>query len=319
MPKLRVGLVGAGMVAGHHIAAWAACPEAELIAIADPDQAAAARRAAAGLRVYASLAEMLRDVPIDAVDIASPVRTHPPLVAEAAAAGRAVLCQKPLAPTARDARQLAAALPANSRVMLHENWRWRAPYRAVKRCLRDRPAPRDFHFRVASAGLLPDAEGRRPALRRQPFLATLDKLIVFELLGHHLDVLHYLFGPVSVCRAEIARRSGFALGEDFARIELQAGASRGVLIGDFMDAAAPPFPTDVLSVGEEITVAGWSASIEGVTQSWSETDAYQQSYNDCIAHFVSCLSNHEPFETDIQHGVLLLEWIEAIYAAATAT
>lgn len=59
---------------------------------------------------YRSLAELLADDAVEAVWVASPTDQHPAHARAAAAAGRAVLLEKPVAPNAQEARQLAADL-----------------------------------------------------------------------------------------------------------------------------------------------------------------------------------------------------------------
>lgn len=316
MRDLRIGLIGAGMVSRHHVLAWDACPAASLVAIADPDMRAAQERARPGMSVYPSLTALLAGETVDAIDIASPVQTHAALVHEAAQAGAPTLCQKPLAPSAEEARALIAALPPGARVMLHENWRWREPYRSLKRSLESREPPKTFHMRVVSSGLIPDASGRRPALVRQPFLAELERLLVFELLGHHLDVLSYLFGVLEVESAEIRRQTQAVRGEDFASISLRAGPCRGVLTGDFACAKAPPLPADRLSIDGAPVVDGWRHLAQRGATASNADDVYQRSYDQCIADFADCIRSGRAFETPVEHGVYLLEIVEEIYRRA---
>ena len=58
---LRVGLVGAGMVSQYHVAGWRECPDAQLVAIADPDLSKAKARAVLvpGAHVFETLGEMI--------------------------------------------------------------------------------------------------------------------------------------------------------------------------------------------------------------------------------------------------------------------
>ena len=312
MTELRVGLIGAGMVARHHAIGWSRCKDARLVAIADPNAEAAARLAEGDMTVHDTLAALLRDAKVDAIDIATPVATHVPLVQEAVAAGLPVLCQKPLAPSS-DAAAGLSDLPQYARIMLHENWRWRPTYRALKAHLGDRPQPHSFEFRCESSGLCRAAEGTFPALERQPFLADLDRLIVFELLGHHIDVLTFLFGPVDILAARTQRRCPAVRGEDAARIDLVAGGVRGTLCGDFAVPDAPPRPRDTLTLDARDVVTDWSLDLDGAIRTWSAEDGYQESYDACIAHFASCTLTSRPYETPVEHGVSLLQAIEAVY------
>lgn len=316
---LRVGLVGAGMVARHHMTAWQTCKGAHLAAIADPDLDRARSRAsqAGGLPAFGSLAEMASAIHLDAVDIVAPVGWHEALIRQAIDLDCNVLCQKPLVPTAATGQALLDDLPASPRVMVHENWRWRAPYRSLKA---SKPKGiESFEMRVESSGLLKDASGNYPALQRQPFFAELKRFLVFEVLIHHLDTLAFLFGPLTIHSADLSRQCGIIRGEDHARIDLSAGGVRGTLVGNFCVEGAPPLPRDTLHVRgqEEALIKGWSLTMADTpTQHWPADAGYQDSYTATIQHFADALSSGEPFATPAQTGVELLKQVEQIYRLA---
>jgi len=83
----------------------------EIRAIASRDQATAVRTAAAlGIpRSYGSYEDLLADPDIEAIYNPLPNHLHVPLTLQAAAAGKHVLCEKPIALTASEAAQLRAA------------------------------------------------------------------------------------------------------------------------------------------------------------------------------------------------------------------
>jgi predicted dehydrogenase len=90
------------------------------VACVDPDPA---RRAEVAhrfpwVRVLADPDEVMADPGIDALVVASPARTHAPLVAEAVAAGKHVLVEKPLALSTAEAISLAEAADRAGRVLL---------------------------------------------------------------------------------------------------------------------------------------------------------------------------------------------------------
>ena len=107
--KLRWGVLGVARIATNKVipamqqGAWT-----RVDAIASRDSARAARAAAAlGIaRAYASYEEVLADRDIDAVYIPLPNHLHVPWTIRAAEAGKHVLCEKPIALTAREAAQL---------------------------------------------------------------------------------------------------------------------------------------------------------------------------------------------------------------------
>jgi predicted dehydrogenase len=116
---VRVALVGAGFIAGAHAAAAAALPDVELVAVTDRDGGAARRFAATwGVRVAPDVADLLDADDVDAVVVCTPNDTHAELGLAAAAAGKHLLLEKPMALTSDDARAVADAFAAAGRVLL---------------------------------------------------------------------------------------------------------------------------------------------------------------------------------------------------------
>ncbi len=107
---MRVGLIGAGFMGSTHAAAWAATPAHLIGVVAANADAAAGLAAQYGLRIYPSLAAILPDV--DVVDICTPTHLHAEMVLEAAAAGKQIICEKPLARTIAQGQAMIAACQA---------------------------------------------------------------------------------------------------------------------------------------------------------------------------------------------------------------
>ncbi|MGH8909451.1 MAG: Gfo/Idh/MocA family protein [Egibacteraceae bacterium] len=105
------GLAGCGWVGRDYVApAIAASRNGRLVAALDPDPAA---RAGVTARVSTGDLRTFLDAPgLDAVYVAVPNHLHRPLVEAAAAAGKAVLCEKPMATTTADAAAMLTACAA---------------------------------------------------------------------------------------------------------------------------------------------------------------------------------------------------------------
>jgi scyllo-inositol 2-dehydrogenase (NAD+) len=106
MKKLGIGVIGVGEMGRQHAENMRRqVPEAQLIAIADVS-AQRVKQVADELEVehaYTSIEEMLQRKDIDAVVISTPDKFHAAGIKAAAAAGRDILCEKPLALTLEDA------------------------------------------------------------------------------------------------------------------------------------------------------------------------------------------------------------------------
>lgn len=257
----------------------------------------------------------------DALDIALPPDAHADALRAAAARGVAALCQKPLAPTATEAEALAAELAGGPRVMVHENWRWRAHYRVLRQWLAGGVLgdPVCFSLTVASSGLVRRADGTVPALDRQPFFSRLERFLVIEVLFHHLDTLAFLLGPIEVAGAALSSRAGTIRAEDTAAVALTAGGVPGTLTATFSAGAQTPLPTDRLELHGARTSAildDWSLrSTDGSVKPHVLTyeESYPASYAAAIGHFVSGLAEGTPFETGLAEGVATLRAVERIY------
>ncbi|WP_184498793.1 MULTISPECIES: inositol 2-dehydrogenase [Rhizobium] len=93
---LNVGLLGAGRIAGVHATAISTNPGSRLAAVSDINQAAAEKIAAQYGAEARSTDAILNDPAINAVLIATSTDTHSDLIERATAAGKAVLCEKPV-------------------------------------------------------------------------------------------------------------------------------------------------------------------------------------------------------------------------------
>lgn len=324
MSKLRVGLAGAGMVSRHHLIAWARCDAAEVVALADPDQQQRGARAGefAVPASYATAEDMIAAAQIDALDIAAPMQVHGELVELAARHSIPVLCQKPLAPTLAQARQVAGAADGRIRLMVHENWRFRPHYRQIASWLSEGHIGEAAAFRleVLSSSLIDQPDSASPpGLLRQPFLAAMDRLMVLELLVHHFDVLRFLFGSLEVSSAALSRLSPHVIGEDTASIALKAGRLQGTVFASMAAAGHPPQSRDSLEiVGSQgcIRLRGDELILDASHHDQRRIDHaadYQASYDGAIAHFVRCLAENLPFETSPSEHLAALEAVERCY------
>ena len=117
-PVLRVGIVGYGLTGKAHCYGYRvapmlrALPVTPVVTVMSGRDAGAVAAAAAAYGVPDTVTdwrELVARDDVDVVDICTPPGTHAQVAAEAAAAGKAVLCEKPLATSYREA---AAALAA---------------------------------------------------------------------------------------------------------------------------------------------------------------------------------------------------------------
>lgn len=160
--SLAVGLIGCGFMGKAHSNAWRQAPrffdlpaEVRMKTICGRDSRAA-RKAAQQLgweRGAADWRALVEDPEIDLIDICTPNDSHAPIVLAAAAAGKAILCEKPLALNVAEAERMTAAVRAARVVsMVCHNYR-RVPALALAREMIEKGelGDRIHHFRARYA------------------------------------------------------------------------------------------------------------------------------------------------------------------------
>jgi predicted dehydrogenase len=179
---------------------------------------------------------------------------------------------------------------------------------------------------LLTSGLVPDARGELPALVRQPMLATLDRLLLMEMMIHLVDTLRYLLGPLALEGARIGRSSAAVRGEDRASLFLTSPRGAAVsLIGDFMARGHPPEQFDrleIIGTRGAVTLERDRLRLRGEPEDDRTLDLqadYMASFAGAIAHFVDRLEDGEPFETSPEDNLETLRIVEAAYTAVART
>ena len=111
MSRLKIGIIGCGGIAnGKHLPALKAINRADIVAFCDliPEKAekAAKEYGTPDAKVYTDYKELLKDESIDVCYVLTPNRSHAPISIDAMKAGKHVMCEKPMAKTAEDARAM---------------------------------------------------------------------------------------------------------------------------------------------------------------------------------------------------------------------
>ena len=208
-------MAGSGYFSQFHYDAWHRHGDAELVALASKDQSTAETLAAhfAVPRTYDDVERLLAIERPDLLDIVTPQDTHKELVGLAAAQGIDVVCQKPLAPTLEEARELVdCARGAGIKLIVHENFRFMPWYCEARRLLEagHLGTLHDVAFRLRPG----DGQGPNAYLDRQPYFQTMPRFLVHETGIHFIDVFRSLMGEVRAVTAELRRANPAIAGED---------------------------------------------------------------------------------------------------------
>jgi len=199
--KLRWGLAGCGWAARDFIApALVGSYNGEIVALLDLDEEALAmfRDIAPNALAYTDAGEFFAS-DVDAVYVATPNHLHRPLVEAAAAAGKHVLCEKPMALTVEDAEAMVAACAGAGAVYATAfDQRFHAAHRRLRGLIAEGALGEVCSARIQYACWLPpgwqpeDYPREHDNWRVDPLRAGSGAL--FDLAPHGLDLLQYLLG-----------------------------------------------------------------------------------------------------------------------------
>jgi predicted dehydrogenase len=176
--RLRVAVIGAGVMGSNHIRVYNELPGVELVAVADTNDDALP---AAGVRAYRDYRRLLDEEQPGAVSIAVPARAHHEVALACIERGLPLLIEKPIAASVEQGEELRAVSERRGApLMVGHVERFNPAVRELKRRLDERQLGRIYQARVRRAG---------PFFRRER-----DVGVVYDLATHDIDVLHFLLG-----------------------------------------------------------------------------------------------------------------------------
>ncbi len=206
MKRLGVALLGAGRMGQEHARALAGIPEAEVVAVADPDPKAREMAAfyARAQRAVADPGAVLEDPAVEAVIIVTPTATHAEWIERAARAGKAIFVEKPVAETLEATRRaLAAVRESGVPFQVGFQRRFDPGYRRARELLDRGALGRIDQFR---------AVGRDPAPPPLEYLKSSGGLFL-DMAIHDFDLARFLVGEVAAVLAVGAARVDPRIGE----------------------------------------------------------------------------------------------------------
>jgi predicted dehydrogenase len=319
--KTRFAIVGAGVIGQIHATAIHAFPDAEVTWVVDVNLERAEQVSRPfGARATSLPEEAIGAPDVDAVLVAVPTHLHRHFVELAAAHGKHVLCEKPIASSVDDAGAMIAACErAGVRLMVGQVVRHFPEYARAKEILDTGTLGPIGTVRASRAGSSP------VATRKWLIDPNSGGGVVLDLMIHELDLLQWYFG-------ELSRAYAFALGPsqgagpvEYAqallrftggvvahveaswahhafRTRLEIAGQHGLLSHDSQEAL--PIRLEVASNQSEPGRVEFRASRP------------ERPYATQLRHFVDRLHSGEPFLVDGAAGVRALEAALAVSASA---
>lgn len=246
-------LIGCGFFANNHMNAWAGTDRARIVAVCDSDSDKARTMAErfGVANFYTDAREMLERERPDFTDIVTTSASHQSLVEMAAPLTRLVICQKPIADTLEQAREMvASAAGAGVPLLIHENFRWQKPFRYIAR-------------RIASGDLGQvhfarfDFRHAYDNYKNQPYLAQIERFSIMDVGLHLFDLTRSLVGEARSLSCRAQRLNPIVRGEDAftAMVGHENGATSVVDCSFFSRLTPHRFPqTTALIEGDRGTI-----------------------------------------------------------------
>jgi 1,5-anhydro-D-fructose reductase (1,5-anhydro-D-mannitol-forming) len=207
---VRWGLVGASTIAREWVIGAIRAAGGEVVSVLSSDPARGREFAAANgiARAAPDLAALLGDAAIEAVYISTTNELHAAQTLAAAAAGKHVLCEKPLALSLDDARRMVAACRARGVVLAtNHHLRNAATHRAMREAIAAGRIGRPLFVRVFHAVHLP------PHLQGWRIKApTAGAGVVMDITVHDADTLRFVLNDEPLAVAAMTQRGGMGEG-----------------------------------------------------------------------------------------------------------
>jgi len=333
MAQFKGVCVGAGYFSHFQYEAWQRIPEVTITAMCNRN----AERAKVVMdkfgiaRHYTDYREMLATEKPDFVDVITPPPTHLEMCRTAADLGIHVICQKPLAPTFDEARQIVDGTDrAGVRFMVHENWRFQPWYREIKKLLNAGVVGDKIHV-LSFRSRMGDGWGRDAYLDRQPYFRDYPRLLVYENGVHFIDTYRYLGGEIARVYALLKKLNPVIAGEDFGVVvfHFQSGAT-GLWDANRYNEGNTANPRYTFGECLVDTDAGsirlyndGRLTVQKLGEDEKDHDYHHEDRNFCSdccyttqRHFVDRLLDGKPFETNGSEYLRTLAVQEAVYESA---
>ena len=326
--KVGAAIVGLGWPGIQHLKGYIADPRSEVIAVCDLDKGHAQEVATEYKipRVYTNHLEMLENSDIDAVSVCLPNFLHAPISIDALDAGKHVLCEKPPARSAQEAKAMADAAAENDKTLMYALvQRFDGSTQTLKQLVREGELGEIYFGKagyVRRRGVPVGREGWFVDKERSGGGALIDIGV------HALDCVWWLMNsprPVEVMGASYSHFEHLVPDDvkydvddaTFAQIRFENGATIILettwalnlpgdnyikIAGTKAGASLSPFTLYTEEDGQELDKSLDAPSING--------------FDEEVKHFVGCIVDEKVPISSAEQGIMLMQMLDGIYESA---
>lgn len=314
---IRVGLLGTGRIGSLHAETIASHPDSSLHAVSDIDNGSANKIATQYGAVAKSAEEVISDQNIDAILIATSTDTHSDFIEKASAAGKAILCEKPVDLNLKRAKDcLYNVSTSNNPIMIGFNRRFDPNFAQLKKSLDNNeigkrelltitsfdPAPPPLSYVKTSGGLyrdmmIHDFDLSNFIMGELPItISAVGHSLVNPEIGAAGDVdtavvtMVYSDGKITVIKN--SRRAAYGYDQ---RVEILG--AEGLLQAD--------------NILESSVVKSTNAGVLSAKPKYFFLERYMSAYKAEWDAFVKSINNDDPVPVTLEDGVAALAMAEA--------
>lgn len=332
MSPVRVGVVGTGFIARFHLLMLQGASAAnEVVAVYDVDAGRAAAFAADAGAVVAESVDALCDQ-VDAVFVCTWTSAHHEVVAAAAGRGRAVFCEKPLAPDLASARAVCALVEdAGVTNQVGLVLRRSPAFTLVAQLLADPAAGRVMAVVLRDDQFIPTQGMYGSDWRGDPARAGAGTVLEHSI--HDVDLLEWLLGPVARVSAWTREFHGITGIEDAATANFSfASGAVGSMVSVWHDVLERPSLRHVEVVCERLHVVvdgdwfgpvRWTLTGEGEhslegTELLAALDPPLPDGGNPDGEFIAAVAAGRPAAPDVHAALAAHRVVDALYRSAAA-
>jgi predicted dehydrogenase len=317
----KIGISGSGFGTRVHLPALNAHPRFEVIALASPHSAASIAAERKIPHSFASCAEMVKGVKLDAVVVASPPFAHSDDVLAALGAGLHVLCEKPFALDVAQAEAMvtAARIAGTACGMSHE-FRWIPQRMAIKEMIENGHLSPLREIEITQLLGFLRASGTRK--RGWWFERERGGGLAGALVSHLIDTANWLAGRPPLRTVGMLRTANPLRHDDEGTFVSTVDDGAFALL-DYGDGLVARITGDATAAVSQFTLAAHGEARTAVASGTTMTDMQLFSVDDDETNELDCKPSPNARFATIDDQVPLMmdlydEWVRQIETGASA-
>ena len=291
MKKLKVAVIGVGVMGKNHARVYSELPQCELVAVADLNENNAVESAGKfKCRHYIDYKEMLEKEEIDALSVAVPTKNHKEIALDVINKGVNLLLEKPIAGNIKDAEEIIKkAKEKKVKLLIGHIERFNPAVIRLKKIIDEGKLGIVTSIIARRVGLFP------PRVK--------DANIIIDVSVHDIDIIRYFMGKEPDEIYALGSKSLNSNREDQVVALLKYGDANGVIQSNWIT----PIKIRNLSV----TGTKGYAQLDYITQELTLYESnYEETYDDYGDFIIKFgkpnkievgITNKEPLKAEIEH------------------